>query len=276
MTTRPAPELETGDKLDHYVILEKIIENSSYLGYSAVDTRQNRHVSLKILRHTPDESRKDREMFKKMALRVTGLKHPNLVPFFEEVEKKEISYFVTDYVRGYTLQDWVAQDRVFEEKRARDWLRHTADALDYAAHHGVFHFDLKPANFVVNWDNVILICNIGLEQCRSCLHGKETWRHDGTVEYASPEHIRGEPLDMRSDMYSLGAMLFHLMTGQPLYERDTTQQMRQAHLEAPFPVDIAKSANVPKRWIRLMEHLTQKKPQDRPGSYKMLLEMCAE
>src|SRR5258708_912924 len=96
-----APELETGAWLDDYVILERIDEAGSIVSYTAVDSKKNRHVCVKILRHTPEESKRDRERFKKMAKRVAGLKHTNIIPFFEEVEKDELSYFVTDYVQGY-------------------------------------------------------------------------------------------------------------------------------------------------------------------------------
>jgi serine/threonine-protein kinase len=266
----PKLKLETGDQWGQYIILERVDFSDIQISYSVVDPVLQRHGLIKIFQGKYAHDSKQIQEFKNFAKGLTGLRHPHIVDFYGVAEEHKTFYVATDYIRGYSLHDWLLDNRSYSEKQAAQLLLQAVDALEYAAASGVYHLDLKPINFLVDWDNQMRVSNFGILQCRNILLGKNSYDCLANPHYVSPEQISGQPLSVQTDMYSLGAVLFHLMTGHAPFESETSDQECRSHLVSPFPAEKALDLGISGAWIELMEKLMQKKPQDRFPSYQDL------
>jgi serine/threonine-protein kinase len=268
--SKNVPKLDTGERWGQYIILERTDLSDIHVTYSAVDPVLERHVSVKLFHRTYSPEIEADQSFKNFVKRLTELKHPHISSYFSAGHEQDVYYVVTDYIQGYTLQDWLDDHRVFNLTQSKRWLLQVVDALDYASAQNFLHLNIKPIRFIVNWDNITKIANVGLIQCSNILAGKESYDCLASPHYASPEHISGKKTDLRTDMYCLGATLFHLLTGTPPFEAETSDAICRAHLVQPFPANKALEADIHPGWIGLMEKLMEKKPEDRFQSYKEL------
>ncbi len=261
-------EFDTGDKVANYVILEKIDGSSVYTTYTAVEPALNRHVAFRVLHGPYITDIAELQKFKGKARKLVELRHKHTISIYNIAFEEGVYYVVTDYVLGYNLQDWLNADRVFDPEAAMRFVMGITSALEYASKDEIFHLHINPVNCVVNWDNIFLISNLGVTQCRNLLIGAERYDALANPHYISPEQISGKPTDHRTDIYSLGATLFHLMTGTPPFEAETSDGVCLAHLQEPFPEKKAREAEVPDGWIDLMSKMMEKEPSKRFQSYQ--------
>ncbi len=142
-------------------------------------------------------------------------------------------------------------------------------ALEYASRSNIIHLDVKPANFMVGADNVLMLTDFGLaRKVTEVISGTRNDELQGTPAYASPEHVMQEKPDLRTDIYCLGASLFHLMTGEFPFPGETTEEVCRAHVYKPFPDRDAAAAQHSHGWISLMRKMMEKKPEDRFQNYE--------
>jgi hypothetical protein len=142
-------------------------------------------------------------------------------------------------------------------------------ALEYASRLNIIHLDVKPANFMVDNENVVMLTDFGLARKQTeVASGARDDELQGTPAYASPEHILQEKPDLRTDIYCLGASLFHLMTSEFPYPGDTTEEVCRAHVFSPFPIETLQAHDIPPGWCALMRKMMEKKPEDRFQSYQ--------
>ena len=210
-----------GQKLGHYLILQQIGAGGMGIVYLAQDERLDRKVALKILPPGALSDEKARKRFRKEALTLSKLNNPNIATVFDFDTQGAMDFLVMEYVEGCTLTETLAKCGL-PEKRILPLGEQIAKTLEDAHEHGIVHCDLKPGNIMVTPKEQIKLLDFGLARLLRTtasapteslieLHGA------GTLPYMAPEQLRGELPDFRSDIYSLGAVLYEMCTRQQMF-----------------------------------------------------------
>jgi serine/threonine protein kinase/tetratricopeptide (TPR) repeat protein len=222
-----------GQKLGPYVILEQIGQGGMGVVYRARDERLERDVALKVL--PPDSLRDDtaRRHFRKEALALARLNHPNIAAVYEFDRQEDTDFIVMEYVAGKTLADLISSAPVgLPEKLVLDLGRQLADGLAAAHAQGVIHRDLKPSNLRITAEGRLKILDFGIAvMLRAGATAEETMTATqsamglvGTLAYMAPEQLRGELPDVRTDIFASGVLLYEMSTGRrPFAEQQTTR-----------------------------------------------------
>lgn len=228
--------------------LERIIgQGGMGAVFLAQQSRPVRTVAVKVLIPSnsvnPDQQRVFLERFRREADTVAKLEHKNILPIYEydeaTVEGQQLAYLVMPYIRGGTLRE-----RIDEMKRSgshfdlaivASYISQVADALSYAHSHGVVHRDIKPGNLLFHLDGRLLLSDFGIVRLKAMPSLTSVGSFLGTAEYASPEQISTNEIDFRSDIYSLGIILYELLTGTVPYEGSTPFAVMAKKLSEPVP-----------------------------------------
>jgi serine/threonine protein kinase len=264
-------DLVSGVQLGHYVITDKIAQGGMGTVFRALEPALERYVAIKVLRPEYAANANYVQYFQDEARAVAALRHPNIIPIFFIGQEGNVVFFSMSYIDGETFENWIEDKRWFNEEQAKWFLSHAVAALHSAHKANIVHLDIKPANFLVDRANNIMLTDFGLAQKIVKDAGEAGEREAfGTPAYVSPEQISRGPTDQRTDIYSLGATLFHLMTGKQPFNGPTLEDIIWGHLEKPFPVEIAREANVPTGWIHLIQKMMERDPANRFADYREL------
>jgi serine/threonine protein kinase len=264
-------DLVGGTRLGHYVISEKIAQGGMGTVFRATEPALERYVAIKVLRPEYASNLNYVQYFQEEARAVAAIRHPNIVPIFYTGQEGDVVFFSMAYIEGETFDDYIDQKRWFDVEHAKWFLSHAIAALHSAHKANIVHLDIKPANFLIDRGNNIMLTDFGLAEKIVKDAGENAQREAfGTPAYVSPEQITRSRTDQRTDIYSLGATLFHLMTGHPPFNGSTVEDIVWAHLEKPFPVEVAQQANVPIGWIHLLKKMMERSPDDRFADYREL------
>jgi streptogramin lyase len=206
--------------------------------YRAEDVRLGRKVALKLLIPELAENERFRERFLRESQTAASLDHPHIVPIYAAGEADGQLYLAMRYVEGSDLRQLIAREAPLAPERVLRIAEQVGDALDAAHERGLIHRDVKPANVLVDERSGRVHCyltDFGLTKQTSSISGLTgTGELVGTVEYVSPEQIRGEPVDGRSDLYSLGCVLYECLTGERPFARESEVATLWAHVhDAP-------------------------------------------
>jgi len=266
-------DLVSGTQLGHYVITDKIAQGGMGTVFKALEPALERYVAIKVLRPEYAANANYVQYFQEEARAVAALRHPNIIPIFYIGQEGNVVFFSMSYIEGETFENWIESNRWFTEEHAKWFLSHAVAALHSAHKANIVHLDIKPANFLIDRGNNIMLTDFGLAQ-KIVKEASEVGEREafGTPAYVSPEQINRAPTDQRTDIYSLGATLFHLMTGQQPFNGPTLEDIIWGHLEKPFPVELAREANVPTGWIHLMKKMMEREPDKRFADYRELRE----
>jgi serine/threonine-protein kinase len=208
--------LETGDTLDHYRLDATVARSGMSTLFKATDLRDGRQVAIKV---PHDEMEADPvlvERFKREQEIGQELDHPGVVKTYEGEDRSRV-YMVIEWVEGRLLRSIMNEEGRLPIDRAIDLTLRICDALDYMHKHGVIHRDLKPENIMVDEQDNIKLIDFGIamkEEARRITHVTMSPAL-GTPDYISPEQVRGQRGDQRSDIYALGVMLYEMLTGEP-------------------------------------------------------------
>jgi len=230
----PAPPV-VGD----FEVLDRIGQGGMGAVFKARQRSMDRLVALKILRPSLATDSSYVERFWREARAAARLSHPNIVLAITVGEDHGLYYFVMEYVEGHTVA-LLLKAGPFEERRALEIALQIARALDYAwTHERIVHRDIKPGNIILTRDGVAKLADLGLAHIVN-LEDDEALAPDekivGTPHYIAPEQIQRRPdLDVRADLYALGATLFHMVTGRPPYDGPTTKAVLAKHMNDPVP-----------------------------------------
>jgi serine/threonine protein kinase len=267
-----------GTKLNHYKILSALGAGGMGEVYLAEDKKLGRKIALKLL---PSQFSQDAERisrFEREARAVSALNHPNIITIYAIEEAENFNFIATELVDGETLREKIAETP-FDPQEAIEIGIQVAGALESAHAVGIIHRDIKPANIMIRRDGLVKVLDFGLAKLMEDSHGEmETWRDEGeigfipasspqlpnspapsrqtnfgaimgTLNYMSPEQARGEKLDARTDIFSLGVVLYEMLSGvQPfagaseedIYEatiNKTPTPVRRLNSEIPFELD---------------------------------------
>ncbi len=207
--------------------------------YKAHDPNLNRAVAVKLIHPHLSSNEDFIWRFKKEASVVAGLRHPNIVQVFDYNTEADVHYMVLEYIAGQSVQEALKELR---KKNARmsiaqaiEIIIQICDALAYAHRHGTIHRDIKPANIMLDPQGRAVLMDFGIVKIVGSTTHTAAGAVVGTARYMSPEVIRGEPLDERSDLYSLGVTLFEMVSGEPPFDARTAIALLERHIREPVP-----------------------------------------
>jgi eukaryotic-like serine/threonine-protein kinase len=266
-------------ELAGYEIAELLGRGGMGSVYKARQTSLDRTVAIKILPPRTAKNRSFIQRFISEARTVARLNHKNIIAGIDVGEDKGFYYFVMEYVEGESLAKVIERDGPMDEEDALAVMEQITKALDHAAKNNLIHRDVKPQNILIDTNDQAKLCDLGLAQTMNSLNGSQSKSGEtrnaplGTPHYLSPEQARGESdLDIRSDLYSLGATFFHMLTGRTPFEGNSPMVLMTKHLTED-PVDPRKiNSSISKAASNLVLALLEKDRNDRPQSPENLLE----
>lgn len=233
--------------------------------YLAHDPRSNRDVAIKVLPPFFAHSEQYRERYKREATTIASLEHPAIVPIYDLGEEQGQPYIVMRYMSGGSLTDRLKQGPI-PPAEVKTMITRLATALDAAHARGIVHRDIKPDNILFDSYGTVFLTDFGLARLRETpgLQHISDGFIMGTPAYMSPEQIQGQKeLDGRSDIYSLGVVLYHMLTGQPPYSGGTAASVMMMHLINPVPNIYEKMNTLPPALQSVLNIAMAKEPRDR-------------
>jgi serine/threonine protein kinase len=260
-----------GKSLGHFRVVEQIGAGGMATVFKAYQPNLDRYVAIKVLPayHARDPIFVKR--FEQEARSVAKLAHPNIVQIHDFGEQDNVTYIVMEYVDGGTLKERLRRPLVVPE--AIDFMIQAAEGLDCAHRNGIVHRDVKPANMLLRKDGHLLLNDFGIAKIlEGTTNLTRVGTGIGTPQYMSPEQGTGQPVDRRSDIYSLGIVLFHCLTGHVPFKADNPLSVTVKHLNEPLPLDHLRAVNVPYPVEQVVAKMTAKAPQDRFQSTDELVE----
>ncbi len=208
--------------------------------YLAQDVRLNRQVAIKILRSDLARDPSFVTRFNKEALSVAALNHPGIVSVYDSGKEDSPSgampYIVMEYVEGKTLREIVNKGERFALNRAVEITEGILIALQYSHKNGIIHRDIKPGNIMITDNGDVKVMDFGIARALADTGATmtSTWNIIGTAQYLSPEQATGTQADARSDLYSVGCLLYELLAGRPPFTGDTPVAIAYQHVSAPL------------------------------------------
>lgn len=271
---RPAAGGEAGPemRLGPYVVQERLGAGGMGVVYRALDERLQRTVALKVL---PSELAADEvfvSRFKREARALASLNSPYIAQVYYIGDREAPLFFAMEFIDGPTLRRVLSEQGKLPLRRALDLATQIARGLAAAAEQGVIHRDVKPDNVMLTAKGQVKLTDFGLVKKSS---GEEGLTSRGAVVgtplYMSPEQAEGAEVDLRSDIYSLGATLWHMITGAPPFRGDSALAVMRLHFEAPLPALEALAGVMSADVYALLQRMLAKRPADRCADYVSLL-----
>ncbi len=216
---------------DRYEIIETVGKGGMAIVYKAKCMLLNRYVALKVLR---PEFREDKEFigrFKAEAQSAAALSHPNIVSIYDVVQDGELDYIVMEHVEGVTLKQYLEVQGAIPWREAVDYAAQICAGLDHAHKKGIIHKDIKPHNIMITREGTLKITDFGIAKVISSSTIKTGNATMGSVHYFSPEQARGGYTDYKTDIYSMGVVLYEMLTGKLPFEGDTAISIAMQHIE---------------------------------------------
>ncbi len=214
---------------DRYEILEVIGTGGMAVVYKAMCHRLNRYVAVKILRDELAQDEEFRARFQTEAQAVAMLSHPNIVSVYDVSHTEDVEYIVMELIEGVTLMQYMKKKGALGWKEALHFAVQISKALEHAHEKGIVHRDIKPQNIMILKDGTIKVADFGIAALESAQE-KKSDQTVGSVHYIAPEQARGEQPDPRSDIYSLGVVMYEMLTGKMPYDGDTAEQVARKHI----------------------------------------------
>jgi predicted ATPase len=269
----PPRALSSGTKLGPYELIQLLGAGGMGQVYRARDTRLGRTVAIKILPAAFSADRERLDRFEREARSASALNHPNIVTIFELGQDRSCHYIAMELVEGKTLRELV-RTSLLPMRKAIEIAAQVAEGLTKAHEAGITHRDLKPENLMVSDDGFVKILDFGLAKLassgggRSDIHNLSTSQTPvglvlGTMGYMSPEQVRGDGLDFRSDQFSLGLVLYEMVTGKRAFQRSTAAETMVAVLREPAEPIAGQNRDAPAPLCWVIERCMAKEPEKR-------------
>lgn len=253
---------------DRYTLLKVLGDGGMARVYLVRDSVLGREVALKVLRERYAEDESFVERFRREARNAASLNHPGVVQVYDQGRSGEGAYYMAmEYVPGGTLKERISQTGPLEPPEAAAIASRVADALAEAHRGGIVHRDVKPQNVLLTSSGEAKVADFGIARAATSQTITETNVVLGTAAYMSPEQVRGEHVGPQSDLYSLGVVLYEMLTGRLPHEADDPIATAMKHLERPAPHPREANPLVPEELDALVVRLLSKDPEMRyPGA----------
>src|SRR5271155_4142375 len=263
----------TGRVIGHYRVLEKIGSGAMGEVFRARDERLGRDVALKLIRPGSRDSADHLRRFELEARAAAALNHPNIVAVYDVGFNEGSPYIVCELLEGKTLRKRLAEGAL-PVRVALDYSLQIVQGLTAAHDHRIVHRDLKPENLFVTTDGRVKILDFGVAKLQSAPEDSGRSIEElttvtksgvvvGTVAYMSPEQLRGKPVDHRSDIFSVGAILYEMLSGRRAFQGETeVDTITAVLLENPPEINLEQSG-VPVSFQQIVHHCLEKEPENR-------------
>lgn len=265
--------LEVGSIVGGYRVDELLGRGGMGMVYAATHTRLGRRAALKILSPDLADDAEFRERFIRESRHAASLEHPSVIPIYGADEDGDLLYLAMRYVDGPDLGRLLTRDGPISLEQTLKIASAVAAALDEAHARGLIHRDVKPANILVeSKTGHVFLTDFGLAKLLAATGFTRTGSFLGTVHYCAPEQIESKQVDGRADVYSLGCVLFHCLTGQPPYPRESDIAVIHAHIADPIPAVTTLRPDLPRYLDGVFATAMAKFPDVRYGTGKELVE----
>lgn len=240
----------------------------------ALDTRLGRTVAVKIMRADFANDKIFLERFRREAHSVAQMNNPNIVNIYDSGEEvvatetgqtEHLPYLVMEYVKGQTLRDILKVNGALSQRDAEQVMMGVLNALEYSHRMGIIHRDIKPGNIMISEQGVVKVMDFGIARALDDSAATMTQSQGvvGTAQYLSPEQARGESVDMRSDLYSAGCVLYEMLTGRPPFTGDSAVAIAYQHVSEVATPPSSVVPGLPKMWDSICAKAMAKDRQNR-------------
>ena len=257
-----------------YELIEKIGEGGMAIVYKGKDRLLNRYVAIKILRPEYTKDEEFIESFKRESQASARLSHPNIVGVYDVGKEGNIHFIVMELIEGKVLSEVIKEKGRIEYKEAISIIRQVASALSLAHKNQIIHRDIKPHNILITNTGVAKLADFGIAKAVSAatIVGGNN-KIMGSVHYFSPEQARGSYVDERSDIYSLGIVLYEMLTGKVPFDGDNPVSIALMHINDPMPSVTKEVPGIPPQLEKIVNKATEKYQSNR---YKDVDEMIRD
>ena len=260
-----------GRLLDNrYEILEVIGTGGMAVVYKALDHRLNRLVAVKILKDEFSRNQEFRRRFHAESQAVAMLSHPNIVSVYDVSRSGDVDYIVMELIEGITLKQYLEKKGCLDWRETLHFAMQIAKALEHAHSRGIVHRDIKPHNIMILKDGSIKVADFGIARIASA-QSTLTREALGSVHYISPEQAKGAWVDDRSDLYSLGVVMYEMLTGRTPYDGETPVSVAIQHINGGAPLPSTLVTGIPRGLEQITMHAMASNADERYSSATEML-----
>ena len=269
-----------GQKIsDRYQIIKSIGEGGMANVYLAYDTILDRNVAVKVLRGDLSNDEKFVRRFQREALAASSLSHPNIVEVYDVGEDNGEYYIVMEYIEGKHLKNLLKKRGKLTLSEAVDIMLQITDGMAAAHDSYIIHRDIKPQNIMILENGLVKITDFGIAMAMNATQLTQTNSVMGSVHYLPPEQASGQGSTLQSDIYSMGIVMYELLTGELPFKGDNAVEIALKHLKEPIPDIREKLPNVPNSIYNIIKKATAKNPKNRYNDAREMHEdllMCLD
>lgn len=257
-----------------YEILTRIGGGGMALVYKAHDVLLNRNVAVKVLRQQFVHDEEFIRRFRREAQSAAALSHPNVVSIYDVGQEDDTHYIVMEYVEGHNLNEIIQERAPLQADEAVRVAMQIADALDHAHHNHIIHRDIKPHNILIGKNGRVKVTDFGIARAVTSSTITQTGSVIGSVHYFSPEHAKGVNTGEKSDLYSLGIVLYQMLTAQLPFLGESPISVALKHLQETFDEPRSVNPHIPQSVENVILKAMRKNPIERYASaHEMLLDL---
>jgi eukaryotic-like serine/threonine-protein kinase len=268
----------TGTQLaGRYELLERVGGGGMALVYKACDTLLNRNVAVKVLRQQYVHDEEFVRRFRREAQSAASLSHPNVVSVYDVGQDGETHFIVMEFIEGSNLNDIIKEQAPLQVERAVNIATQICDALGSAHANGIIHRDIKPHNILIGKNGRVKVTDFGIARASTSSSITQTGNVIGSVHYFSPEHAKGVSAGEKSDLYSLGIVLYQMLTGRLPFSGESPISVALKHLQEDVEDPRSVNAMIPQSVENIILKAMRKKPEERystAGEMLRDLETC--
>jgi serine/threonine-protein kinase len=245
---------------NRYEPLEKIGEGGMAVVYRATDHLLNRNVAVKVLKEQFSSDSEFVQKFKREATAAASLSDNNIVNIYDVGTQDDINYIVMEYVSGKTLKQIIKEEVRIPSEKTIEIAIQIAKAIKCAHKNNIIHRDIKPHNILVTEDGIVKVTDFGIAKASNSVTITNSNKIMGSAHYFSPEQAKGSFVDFRTDIYSLGIVMYEMVTGRVPYDAESPVSIALKHIQEPVVPPIKLNENVPESLNKLILKAVEKEP----------------